>query len=134
VVLLLTSFTFAKGAKPGGNQDPSKETLEKLAEAWSSMDTSKIAPYYSTDAHNAYFDIAPLKYNGWADWAEGVKKLFSDYNSFNVKLSDEPRIHMHGNLAGRLTYGTSMLRGKMEPRKASMGATRPSGRNRAENG
>ena len=48
VLFVLLAVPFATG-KANENQAPSKQTIENLLAAWSSMDTTKIAPFYSPD-------------------------------------------------------------------------------------
>src|SRR5262249_47176540 len=66
---------------------------------WSTMDPSKPAPFYSTAADNVYFDIAPLKYNGWSEYAKGVQQVLAEYSSLKLTLNDDARVHRNGNSA-----------------------------------
>ena len=36
------------------------------------------AKYYAKDADLIFYDIAPMKYNGWAEYKAGVMKAFFD--------------------------------------------------------
>ena len=56
-----------------------RTTLERLYAAWSDLDPAKAAPFYAKDADLTFFDVAPLKYNGWAEYAAGVPKAFAAY-------------------------------------------------------
>jgi len=76
-----------------------KTVLEKLFAAWSELDPAKAAPFYAKDADLTFFDIAPLKYNGWSEYTEGVPKAFAAYRSGKFTLNDDLRTHRHGNLA-----------------------------------
>ena len=85
--------------KPATAVGPDKQYLQKVLDAWCTMDMHKVAPYYSQAPENVYFDIAPMEYHGWAEWSKGFSNLFSDYKSFKISLKGEPSIHTHGNLA-----------------------------------
>ena len=76
-----------------------KALIQESLDAWSTMDMNKIAPYYSKAPENIFFDIAPMQYKGWEDWAKGVQNLFADYKSFKFSLANEPTIHNQGNWA-----------------------------------
>ena len=87
----------AKGKAATGGV--TKALIQESLDAWSTMDTNKIAPYYSKAPENIFFDIAPMQYNGWEEWAKGVQNLFADYKSFKLSLANEPAIHNQGNWA-----------------------------------
>lgn len=77
--------------------------MQQIMDAWSTMDPSKPAPFYSTDKGNVYYDIAPLKYVGWAAYAEGVQKVFADFSSLKLAVAKDAAVHTRGNL----TWGTA---------------------------
>jgi len=54
---------------------PDKALLQKLLDGWNSMDPANVAQYYAQGIH-AYFDIAPLKYSSWDEYANGVKNCW----------------------------------------------------------
>jgi len=72
--------------------------LQKLYDAWSDLDPAKAAPFYAKEGDHVFFDIAPLKYTGWTEYAEGVPKAFSAYSSGKFTLGKDLRVHRHGNL------------------------------------
>jgi len=72
--------------------------LQRLYDAWSDLDPAKAAPFYAKEASHVFFDIAPLKYTGWAQYADGVPKAFSAYTSGKFTLGKDLRVHRHGNL------------------------------------
>lgn len=47
-----------------------KSRAYKLWTGWDSLDPSKVAEFYSKDPNNVYFDISPLKFKGWAEYAD----------------------------------------------------------------
>jgi len=76
-----------------------KALIQQILEAWSTMDTNKIAPFYSAAPENVFFDIDPMQYKGWSEWAKGSQHFFADLKSFKLRLAGEPTIHNHGNWA-----------------------------------
>jgi ketosteroid isomerase-like protein len=76
-----------------------RDTLQRLYTAWSDLDPAKAAPFYAKDADLVFYDIAPMKYTGWSDYAAGVPEAFAPYKSGKFTLNDDMRVHRQGNLA-----------------------------------
>jgi ketosteroid isomerase-like protein len=83
--------------------------LQRLYDAWSDLDPAKAAPFYAKEASHVFFDIAPLKYTGWAQYADGVPKAFSAYSSGKFTLGKDLRVHRNGNL----TWATATWRAEL---------------------
>jgi len=73
--------------------------MQKIWDAWGTLNPDNAAKYYSKDARSVFFDIAPLKYDGWNDYAAGVKKVFADYKSAKFTLYAGGHIFQRGNFA-----------------------------------
>ena len=73
--------------------------MQKIFEAWSSTDPSAVAQYYAQEPKRAFYDITPLKYNDWQEYAAGYKKLMADYASAKFTLHSDARAHQRGNIA-----------------------------------
>ena len=100
---LIASLLLGITSFPAASADREEETLRvlvpKIVDAWGTLDISKVEPYYATDSDFAYFDIAPMKYNNWKEYREGVQKaLFEPNRSIEAKI-DDLRIHRRGSLA-----------------------------------
>ncbi len=80
-----------------------KALLERIAEAWSATDATKGAPYYAQEPGHVYYDITPMKYNGWQEYAEGYKKVVADYSSVKFALGPDAEAHQLGNIAWTTT-------------------------------
>jgi ketosteroid isomerase-like protein len=83
-----------KAAAPGA---PDKVYLQKILTDWGAGDPEKMAHYYDQGDYN-FFDIAPLKYNNWAEYQKGVTELLKGYKSLKLTLNDDAQIHTDGNL------------------------------------
>jgi ketosteroid isomerase-like protein len=98
----------AKAAKPA--QD-FPALMKKIAEAWSSTDPSGVAPYYAQEPTRVFYDITPLKYNGWQEYAEGYKKFMADYSSVKFTLGADAQAQQRGNFAwANATWRGDMVR------------------------
>ena len=84
--------------------------VPKIVASWQTLDLSKIEPYYAADADLTYFDLAPLKYNNWAEYREGAQKgLFDPNASIKLKLNDDLRVHSSGKFGwATFTFGADI--------------------------
>jgi ketosteroid isomerase-like protein len=85
-----------------------RKTLEKIFAAWSDLDPAQAAPFYAKDPGLVFFDIAPMKYTGWAEIAAEVPKALAAYRSLKL-TSEDLRAHRTGNLA----WATAILHGDL---------------------
>ncbi|MFZ0816062.1 MAG: nuclear transport factor 2 family protein [Candidatus Sulfotelmatobacter sp.] len=101
VLLCLFAFTFSAFAKPARGKSappaPNKAYLQKIWDGWSTLDTANVAKFYASGPHT-FFDIAPLKYNSWEEYENGVKAVVADYKNAKFTLNDDVAIHPHGDL------------------------------------
>jgi ketosteroid isomerase-like protein len=105
-ISLLSALALSAQSQPGSGQKQLpggdaeiRATLEKLYAAWSDLDPAKAAPFYAKDADLIFFDVAPMKYNAWAEYAAGVPQAFAAYRSGKFTLNDDLRVHRQGNWA-----------------------------------
>lgn len=87
-----------------------RELVPKIVGSWETMDFSKIEPYYAADADLTFFDLAPLKYNNWAEYRAGAQKgLFEPNSSIKAKINDDLRVHSSGKFAwATFTFGADI--------------------------
>jgi len=55
---------------------PDKAYLQKIFDGWSTLDPANVAKFYASGPHT-FFDIAPLKYGSWEEYAKGVQAVVS---------------------------------------------------------
>ena len=78
----------------------SVSTLEKVLAAWMTLDASRAAIFYATDDPGlVIYDVAPLKYTGWAEVERGAVNVFQPIKSLNIELNEDAQVHSSGNLA-----------------------------------
>jgi|SRR5690348_2230515 ketosteroid isomerase-like protein len=84
--------------------------VPKIVASWETLDLAKIEPYYAPDADLTYFDLAPLKYDNWAEYRAGAQKnLFEPNSSIKVKINNDLRVHSRGKLAwATFTFGADI--------------------------
>jgi ketosteroid isomerase-like protein len=96
---LFTSMPAMAQQKMTGAAAEIDKTLRACLAAWATLDPEKAAPFYAKDAGNVYFDIAPLKYTGWSEYAAGTKNVFADFSALSITLNDDLMIHPAGDWA-----------------------------------
>ncbi|PYV12026.1 MAG: hypothetical protein DMG07_17955 [Acidobacteria bacterium] len=108
-------------AKPAQASFDFKARMQQIMDAWSTLDPSKAAPFYSQEKDNVFYDVAPMKYVGWAAYAAGVVKVFADYQSAKITVGKDARARQRGNLAwGTATVHVDLVKkdGAKEPMDA----------------
>ena len=55
-----------------------KKLIDLYYAAWNTLNTDNPASFYAKDANLVFFDVVPLKYNGWVEYKKGVQKFFFD--------------------------------------------------------
>lgn len=102
IVFALLMVVLLSSARPAAAQARTdfNALLQKILDAWGTMDTTKVAPYYSQEPGRLFFDLAPVKNTGWAEYAENVQKLFFDhFSSVKFTLNPDLQVQQRGNIA-----------------------------------
>jgi ketosteroid isomerase-like protein len=76
-----------------------KGLIQHYWEAWSTLNPDNVAAMYAKEADAVFFDVAPLKYNGWEEYKVGMKKVFADAASALFTPNDDLKATRRGNLA-----------------------------------
>ena len=103
-------FLFLVNTSAQQSEQELRALVPRIVASWETFDLSKIDPYYAADADLAYFDLAPLKYNNWAEYRATVPKvLFEPNSSLKLKVNDDLRVHSQGSLAwATFTFGAEI--------------------------
>ncbi len=67
--------------------------MQTVLDAWSTLDPANAARYYASEPDHVFFDFAPMEYDGWQAYAEGVKKAGTAYSSAKITLNPDVRVH-----------------------------------------
>jgi ketosteroid isomerase-like protein len=105
------AITAVLRAATDSEENTLRTLVPKIIASWETLDISKIEPNYAADADFAYFDIAPMKYNNWAEYKAGVQKaLFEPNRSIKLRLNDDLGVHRRGSLAwATFTFGADIV-------------------------
>jgi ketosteroid isomerase-like protein len=98
IALMATVVAHSKKvtAKPAGGA-PDKAQLQKIWDAWSTLDPVNAAPFYAPGPH-VFFDIAPLKYNSWDEYQKGAVNVLADFKTAKMTVNDDAEIHPAGSI------------------------------------
>jgi ketosteroid isomerase-like protein len=101
-LVLFSSLAFAKTKKAAAGAVPPdyKSMMQAEYDLWSTMDSAKVSPMFAPDADLIFFDIEPLKYNGWAEYQKGVMKIFEPYSTMKCTVNDD----VHGGRSGNMAW------------------------------
>lgn len=104
MLLALGVPVWSQGAKPGDAEF--KALIDRYYQAWSSANPDNAAPLYAKDPELVFYDLAPMKYTGWAEYKAGVQKAFFD-NMESGKLTpkDDLKVNRKGNWAWTTVTG-----------------------------
>jgi len=121
LAVTLSGFAQSKKSamkKPAAGPAPDKAYLQKIWDGWATLNPDNVAQYYAKGPH-IFFDIAPLKYNSWDEYEQGVKSVVAGYKSAKFTVNDDAEIHPHGDLV----WATSTIKEEMIDRagKVNMG-------------
>ena len=87
-----------------------KKLVQSLYAAWNTLNADNPASFYAKDANIVFFDVAPLKYNGWAEYKRGVQKsIFDQISAGKLTPNDDLKITRRGDVAWMtLTFHLSL--------------------------
>jgi ketosteroid isomerase-like protein len=99
-LLALSSTARAADKLSTAQREEFKSLAYKLWTGWDSLDPSKVADFYSKDPNNVYFDISPLKFKGWSEYAEVAGKSLAGAGGAKWSPNgDDFNVIKSGNLA-----------------------------------
>ena len=85
------------GKRMAAIQALDKVYLQKIWDGWGTLDPANLAKFYAPGPRT-FFDIAPLKYNSWDEYENGVKGVLAGYKSAKFTVNDDAAIHTQGDL------------------------------------
>jgi len=78
---------------------PDKALLQKVLDTWTGPNIDFVAQFYDQSPDNVYYDLTPLKYDGFAQYLSGVKNVVSGFDSFKFTVNDDVKVHRSGTSA-----------------------------------
>jgi len=110
LIAVLGVMTLSRAAADS-EEEALRTLVPKVIASWETLDISRIEPNYAADADFAYFDLAPMKYNNWAEYRVGAQKaLFEPNRSIKLRLNDDLGVHRRRSLAwATVTFGADIV-------------------------
>jgi ketosteroid isomerase-like protein len=102
---LLLGMALSSGAGGAQHGTDFHLLMQKEFDAWSSIDLDKIAPFYAQAPDCVFYDLKPLKFNGWAEYAEAMKKTLPGLASVKFTFNNDAQTHQER----RLAWGTATV-------------------------
>ena len=99
-LMLFASLVFGqdkKAAAKAAAGSPDKALLQKIWDAWSTLDPANAAQFYASGAH-VFYDLAPLKYDNWDEYQKGVVAVLADIKSAKMTVNEDAQIHPAGSI------------------------------------
>lgn len=98
-LVALVVLTCTVRAGNSGDDQEFKKLIADYYSAWNTMKAANATPLYAQDADLIFYDIAPLKYNGWPEYRDGAQKYFFD-TSTTAKLipNDDLKVTRKGDV------------------------------------
>jgi ketosteroid isomerase-like protein len=106
LALALSTFAQKTSAKISAGPIPDKAHMQKIWDAWATLNPANAAEYYAKGAAHVFFDIAPLKYASWDEYQKGATALESTYKSATFTINTDAQIHN----AGQVVWGTATVK------------------------
>lgn len=84
--------------KKGG--DGFQGLIKRYYSAWNTLNPDNVSSMYAKDASLIFFDIAPLKYNGWQEYHDTFKKTVGPgFASLILTPNNDVKVTHNGNMA-----------------------------------
>ena len=121
IVLLLMMVSFAAAQENARRPErtasaegaPDKAMMQRIWDAWGTMDPSNAAQYYDKRSDDVFFDIAPLKYAGWQDYAKGASNMIQQsFTALKFTVNDDARVRASDTGALGIATVDAVLTGK----------------------
>jgi ketosteroid isomerase-like protein len=94
-IITLSLACVAQSKKSSDAGIPDKAYLQKVWDAWATLDPAKEAPLHAQGAR-VFYDESPLKYNSWAEFQCGVTKILDTIKSGTFTVNDDARLYPAG--------------------------------------
>jgi ketosteroid isomerase-like protein len=98
-IVLLVGAAGLSAAKKPNDTGEFKTLIQHYWEAWSTLNPDNAASMYAKETDAVFFDLAPLKYNGWEEYKAGVKQTFASASSASIVPNDDLKVTRRGNIA-----------------------------------
>jgi ketosteroid isomerase-like protein len=91
-----SSAAAPKKSSANASPVPDKAYLQKIWDAWATLDPAQEAQFHASGPHT-FYDESPLKYDSWAEFQSGVTKILGTIKSGTFTVNDDAQLHPAGN-------------------------------------
>ena len=69
-----------------------KAIMQQVWDAWATLNPANPAKFYGKEKAHVFYDVAPVKYQGWAEYEAGVKPMLASWKSMKAKVNYDGQI------------------------------------------
>lgn len=112
---ILTALVLFASLSPAWTADQEADLralVDRYCAAWGTLDPAKAEPLYAKDAGLVFFDLLPLKYEGWTEYDKGVRAVFATFESMKLVPKGDLKVTRRGNVA----WTTTTMRLDVKPK------------------
>jgi ketosteroid isomerase-like protein len=84
---------------------PDRALMQRIWDGWNTLNPANVAQFYAS-GQNTFFDVAPLKYDSWDAYQQGVKQELADFKAATFIVNDDAKIYP----AGEYAWGTATVK------------------------
>lgn len=95
----------------GATSLPDKAVLARVMNGWASLNPDNVTRYYDQASALPFYDISPLKYDGFAAYLAGSKQMLGTLASIKFTLNDDAAVHPAGP---NWAFSTATMHARME--------------------
>jgi ketosteroid isomerase-like protein len=105
LAFFLLSSTFSRGQTTAKKRSASaaqmkfQRLIDRYYAAWNTGDPEKASVLYAKDSDLVFYDLAPLKYTGWAEYDKGARVVLGSFASLKVIPNSDMHVTRHGSIA-----------------------------------
>lgn len=83
---------------------PGKALMQKVFDAWGTMNPQNVAKFYATGPH-VFYDVLPPAYESWEQYQRGAEKVLSGFRFYKATVGDDAQVHQECGMA----WGTASV-------------------------
>lgn len=83
---------------------PGKELMQKVFDAWGTMNPQNVAKFYATGP-NVFYNVLPPEYESWEQYQRGAEKVLSGFQFFKATVGHDAHVHRECGMA----WGTASV-------------------------
>jgi len=97
-IVILAVLAMAQAKSDQQSQIPGKQLMQEIWNGWATLDTANVSHFYDKEPNDVFFDLAPLKYKGWAEYEAGVNNVLAQWQAMKATVSQDAQVSYTGSV------------------------------------